>query len=154
MVPLISISKQFQLSISLSSSLSNMVAYTTTLGLHDHFKNEMIEHEAKKRLLAMDTSSMTDDQIKDRYARLESEISGRIEFETLPVSESLFRQFVNTINPFNKNPVKSVEKFQEAEFDRLTSYKEPTTPKAELVVDPPRPTPPKALTTGKNRDIG
>lgn len=103
----------------------NIPTYKNTEELHSHFKDEMVVHEATKRLLGTDTEKMSDQSIKDLYSKVESEIAEKIQFETLPPTESFIKQFRNTINPFNKDPIKTIDSIQE-EFDKLAFYKEPT----------------------------
>jgi len=133
----------------------NIPLYKNTQELHSHFKDEMVTHEATKRLLETDTKGMSDESIKDLYSKFESEISNSIQFETLPTSESFMKQFRNTINPFNKDPIKTIDSIQEVEFAKLASYKEPTPSQAprQNEVSPPEQTPKtESVAKGQSRN--
>jgi len=115
---------------------SGIPAFKNTKELAEHFKGEMVDYEAKKRLCEIvgTREDIPKENAVALYGKIREEVASRIKFDDLPKNISKTRKFLDAINPFKEKEVKNYDTTQ---VDTLASY---SSPSFKDKSDPPTPT--------------
>lgn len=124
---------------------SGVPAFKNTTALYEHFKEEMIDYESKKRLCEIvgTNTNMTQQDVVSLYDNIKEEVSERIEFDDLPNRVSTTKKLFDTLNPLQENIVRD---YDTRTLESIVSYSSPefktkSMPQSRNVVSPdPTPT--------------
>jgi hypothetical protein len=98
--------------------------YKNTAGLHDQFKEEMVDYETKKRLCEIVGSNNNIDsgELQTLYSNIKEEVEGRIDFPDVPQSVPFMKKLKDTLNPFQ---IDRIKEYGDIDIDKVSQYKEP-----------------------------